>query len=141
VTLYELHGDGATSPATEDLTGILAEPGTEFGADGHEPTCIVVRIVVDGPIRARAWRLLWLRLACHRAARRLLERGVHRTRRFAVLPGLVAPFLVYELGTSAERYAADRLTLGGAGILRRLARLVSGCDPDAGAILVVGEHQ
>lgn len=141
VNFDELHGDGTMSPATGDLTGILAGPGVAFGTDVYEPASAVVRIVIDGPIWARAWRLLWLRPLCRRAARRLQRHGVRETRRFAVLPGLAAPFLVYELGTSAERYAADRLTLGGAGILRRLARLVSGCDPDVGAILVVGERR
>lgn len=132
MTTYELHADDALRPAGEDLAGIL-------GGGAHD--CAVVRITIDGPIQLRLWRLLWLRRSCRRAARRLARQGVGRTRRFAVLPDLAAPFLVYELGTRAATYAADRLTLTGSGAVRRFMRFVSGCDPGAGAVLVVGERR
>jgi hypothetical protein len=133
VTLYELRDNGAIRPAGEELTGIFG------AADEHD--CAVVRIPIDGPVLVRLWRLLWLRPSCRRAARRLRRHGVGRTRRFAVLPELAAPFLVYELGTRAAVYAADRLTLSGSGLVRRVMRFVSGCDPGAGAVLVIGARR
>jgi hypothetical protein len=133
VTLHELHDDGTLRPAGEELTEILGGP------DEHE--CAVVRITIDGPIQVRLWRLLWLRPACRRAASRLRRHGVGATRRFAVLPEIAAPFLVYELGTQAASYAADRLTLSESGIVRRVMRFVSGCDPGAGAVLVIGARR
>jgi hypothetical protein len=133
VTLYELHDDGAMRPADDHLTGIL-------GGDAARD-CAVVRIRIDGPVLVRLWRLLWLRPACRRAAWRLRRHGVGGTRHFAVLPDLAAPFLVYELGTRAAIYAADRLTLSGTGVVRRIMRIVSGCDPGAGDVLVIGARR
>jgi hypothetical protein len=133
VTLYELHDDGAIRPAGDALTGILG------AGDDHD--WAVVRIPIDGTVLVRLWRLLWLRPACRRAARRLRRHGVAKTRRFAVLPELAAPFLVYELGTRAAIYAADRLTLSESGLVRRVVSVVSGCDPGAGDVLVIGERR
>jgi hypothetical protein len=77
-----------------------------------------------------------------RTERALARGGAELMGRYGVAPDLGAPTVVYQLRSTAARYAEENLLMGRrswpATTLCRILRLWMGCDPSLGAILVVG---
>ena len=102
-------------------------------------------IVVHATGVAKVWRWLLLPLQLAAAARVIAERGVVVSRH-AVAPDLAQPTVVYELASPAQRYAETFLLLRPSahglsrGMRKALARW-AGCEPSAGAIVLVGRKR
>ena len=110
---------------------------------GGVPSRCELRVIeLDGPAWRRLPRMLLLR-ARLRLQAAALRRAGFRTRAFAVTPDLDRPFCICEIGTPAAAYASENLRLNSAapGMVRRAIERVMGCDPGAGAVVLVGTRQ
>lgn len=100
-------------------------------------------VALNGTTRfARVLALATARLRTWLAVRAMRRRGCRQVRRFAIYPDVDTPRVMYEIDTAAASYAARELLPDAAGPQRRVIRqsvaALAGCDPRAGAILVVG---
>ena len=104
---------------------------------------LVEVITLSGPARQRMWSALTLRARAQVRRARLRKRGATDIRTFVAVPTLEAPTFLYELNTPAAGYAANNLQLGHRGRLRIMRRGLSlwmGCDPAAGAVVLIGKR-
>jgi hypothetical protein len=109
---------------------------------GGSPDAAALRYVVVTLPAETARRLAhapFTRYRIHLARRQLIATGSATVRVF-VADDLATPLYIYEMSTAAARYAETRLH-GDSRLpvaLRRFLRWIMGCDPSAGAIVVVG---
>ena len=106
---------------------------------------LVVVEVAEGGLSRRISKLVFLRVRLALLQRILMRSGLRIEGRFAVFPNVEAPSVIYRLGGAAEQYSREYLVPTGASRLRRLLQTlgvaVSGCDPRAGAVIVIGSRR
>ena len=104
--------------------------------------CIAFAIPLNGSAAQRLRALATYRLRTRRILRALHLAGVEQIRRFGVDPDLEMPSCIYELDTDAAEYAERCLRPRGRLHQLRLAvRLLAGCDPALGAIVIVARKR
>jgi hypothetical protein len=100
-------------------------------------------VFLEGSRLTRLWGALTLRPRVALAKRRLVRQGASALRSFVAVPDLTIPVFIYELHSAASEYASQNLQLPTVGT-HRLARIVlsklMGCDPAAGAVVVIGHR-
>lgn len=105
-----------------------------------EDLIVVIALDATGITKMCRWLLLPFQIAA--AADAIAANGIV-VGRYVVAPDLARPTVVYELHSLAQRYAEAFLLFrprrpGIAGGIRRAIALWTGCDPAAGAIVIVG---
>jgi hypothetical protein len=99
-------------------------------------------ILLEGSATSRLWCGITLRAKIRRVKRQLARTGASHCRAFVVIPDLSAPIFIYELNSAASLYASRHLRLPTTGrrkLARAILRFVMGCDPSAGAVVIVGQ--
>ena len=126
---------------------VLESTGAAADANGRDATTIAVPIAVASASRMRqCTRLVLLRVTVHAAARRLARAGAIPTGTYGVFPDAATPQIVYELRTPAADYA-ERYLLPTSpprvltSWVRRALRIVAGCDPAIGHVIVIGQRR
>jgi hypothetical protein len=115
-----------------------------FGSDLAADRCLSAVILLEGPAVVRLWTAVTLRARIAAATWRMRRQRASTVRTFVAVPDLDAPVFVYELGVAASAYAARNLELSGGDRIpgvRRLLRWCMGCDPAAGAVIILGLRQ
>lgn len=84
-----------------------------------------------------AW-LLRLRYRVWQARRTLARQGLPEASVLAVWPTLYRSMIVYDVGTSAARYAESRVLPGGHGALGGLVRAAAGVHMSIDVVVVLG---
>lgn len=110
-----------------------------FATSSPEPRARQV-ISLQGSRVQRLWTAVTLRPRVAAARRRLSKRWLVPVRVFAAIPDLESPLFVYEVDGAAGVYARACLELPGGGrqtVLRYVLRIVMGCDPATGSIILV----
>lgn len=107
---------------------------------------VTVILIADETGAARLGRWLWLPLQIAAATRAIGRSHGTVLGLYAVTPDLDRRALVYQLRSPAQRYAETFLISGPprrgvAHGIRRGLSLWAGCDPAAGAIVLVGEKR
>jgi hypothetical protein len=142
--LDELFVSNGLAPSSRIHVVGTAGPPTEITAHGSSGADLLAQVIVlNGSLAVRLCRALTLRVRVARATRRLDQLGASEIRAFAAVPTLESPAFLYELGTPAATYASVNLQLGHRASLawiRTILATCMGCDPAAGAVIVIGRR-
>jgi hypothetical protein len=102
---------------------------------------VLIRVEQKGLARLARWFLLPFQVSI--ASRAMVGHRTTILGQFAVFPDIIEPSVLYELRSSAQRYAErlliprlhERLLVL---MVRKVVAAWAGCDPSVGAIVVVG---
>jgi len=90
----------------------------------------------------RVWSYLTLPIRRRQAERVFVDSGADVIGRWGVDPNIESPSCLFDLDSSADRYAGAHLRPRGSKVaLRRALARVFGCDPALGAIVIVGRKR
>ena len=104
--------------------------------------CAGCALPIAGPPVRRLWAFFTLPLRRRQAERIFASTGAEVIGRWGVDPDLESPSCVFELGSYADKYAADHLRHRGSKMaLRRALAKIFGCDPALGAVIIVGRKR
>jgi len=108
----------------------------------QEYVAALVEIPPSGlALRVLAWLALPFRIAARERA--MMRDGATVLGRFALVPSIESPTLIYQLRTPASKYAETRLLpTAGRMPFRRLRTTLSawiGCDPAVGGVVIIGK--
>lgn len=111
--------------------------------DGSGAEYLAILISTGGSLPVRLWKAVTLRGRIGKSTAWLRRLGAIEVRAFVAVPDIDDPIFLYEFGTAAATYASRNLQLGRARFrgTRAIVGAVMGCDPAAGAVLVVGRVQ